>query len=149
MSKKMLDYVSHLTLVDMNPECIRYCRDMFSGDDRVSYFVNDGVSLPAVRDGSIDFVFSWDSFVHMQRYVIERYMAELWSKMKSGAIGAIHHSFLYAGNDEYSFDNIQGRSNFSPKLFELLCIKYGFELIDQKLFQFNDLRDVLSIFKRP
>jgi len=148
MSDKLLDYSSKLYLVDMNKKCIDRCRERFKDKDNISYFVNDGLSLEAIDDNSIDFVFSWDSFVHMQKFVIENYLAEISKKLKQGEVGAIHHSYLMGGDDEFSFQNKQGRSNFTPELFKLMCSKYNLEIIEQEVFQFNEIYDVFSIFKK-
>ncbi len=43
----------------------------------VEYVVTDGMSLPGIADESIDFVFSFDSFVHMDKSVIQAYFLEM------------------------------------------------------------------------
>ena len=44
----------------------------------LAYFVNDGKSIPKVRDNSQDLVFSFDSFVHMHSNVTEEYVKEIF-----------------------------------------------------------------------
>lgn len=148
MTSKLVDYSSDLYIVDMNESCIDFCRDRFKSKNNVYYYTNNGASLKCIEDNSIDFVFSWDSFVHMQKFVIEKYLEEIGKKLKVGGFGAIHHSNLVGGNDEYSFENIQGRSNFSPQLFKSMCEKYGLEIVNQYDFKFNDLMDCFSFFRR-
>ncbi|PYI61656.1 MAG: hypothetical protein DMC60_04780 [Verrucomicrobia bacterium] len=45
-----------------------------------------------IPEGSIDFVFSFDSFVHPDREIVEAYLSELGTKLKIGGKGFIHHS---------------------------------------------------------
>lgn len=148
ISRKLIGHASKLYLIDINRTCIDCCREIFKSVGNVSYIVNNGLLLDGIDNNSIDFVFSWDSFVHMQRFVIESYLKEIGKKLKVGGFGAIHHSYLHSGNDEYSFENIQGRSNFSPELFKSMCEDFDLEIVEQKLFKFNALHDVFSIFKK-
>ena len=148
MTSKLIDYSSELYIVDMNKSCIDFCKNRFKSKNNIYYFINDGLFLKCIRDNIIDFVFSWDSFVHMQKFVIENYLEEISKKLKTGGIGVIHHSFFSGGSDEYSFKNIQGRSNFTPELFKSMCEKYNLKIIEQEIFKFNDLYDVFSIFEK-
>ena len=54
--------------------------------------LNDGRSLSMIPDASVDFVFSFDSFVHPDRDVVEEYLRQLGTKLKIGGKGFIHHS---------------------------------------------------------
>ena len=45
-----------------------------------------------IPDASVDFVFSFDSFVHPDRDVVEVYLRQLGTKLKIGGKGFIHHS---------------------------------------------------------
>ena len=45
-----------------------------------------------IPDASVDFVFSFDSFVHPDREVVEAYLRQLGTKLKIGGKGFIHHS---------------------------------------------------------
>src|SRR6185437_6909137 len=70
-----------LTLVDLAEPCIEACKKRFDGHDNIEYHVNDGRSLDMVADGTIDFVFSWDSLIHVEDDVIEGYLAQLGRKL--------------------------------------------------------------------
>lgn len=91
-SKEMVDRVKHLTLVDLSPSCIDHCKEIFESYDHVDYVVNDGRSLPGVPDGSVDFVWSYDSFVHMDADTIGSYLAEIDRVLKPGGRAIIHHA---------------------------------------------------------
>jgi ubiquinone/menaquinone biosynthesis C-methylase UbiE len=81
-----------LTVVDLTPKCIEACRTRFAHVKHISYHVNDGKSLAFVPDGSIDFVFSFDSLVHAERDVLEAYVAELARVLGEHGVAFIHHS---------------------------------------------------------
>src|SRR3954468_2896420 len=59
-----------LVIVDLTEGCIEHCRERFADADNIEYHVNDGRSLEMVEDGSVDFVFSFDSLVHAETDVL-------------------------------------------------------------------------------
>lgn len=77
--------------------------NIVSGTAPISAIINDGRSLDAVVDGSVDFVFSFDSLVHLEVEVIESYLKQLASKLTPNGVGFIHHSNMgeYATNFHY------------------------------------------------
>ena len=81
-----------LIVVDLSPPCIEHCRARFAADRHIEYFVNDGRSLDMVADGSLDFVFTFDSLVHVEADVIEAYLQALTRKLAVGGHAFIHHS---------------------------------------------------------
>ena len=85
-----------LVVVDMAENCIEHCKRRFAGTDTIEYHVNDGRSLDAVADDSVDFVFSFDSLVHADADVVEGYLGQLARKLKPNGVGFIHHSNLGA-----------------------------------------------------
>jgi ubiquinone/menaquinone biosynthesis C-methylase UbiE len=85
-------YCDRLTIVDLAPNCIEACKQRFLGDSHITYHVNDGTSLSMVPDRSIDFMFSFDSLVHVESDVIQKYLEQLSKKLRPNGIGFIHHS---------------------------------------------------------
>jgi ubiquinone/menaquinone biosynthesis C-methylase UbiE len=81
-----------LTLIDLSPSCIAFCQERFKGKDHISYRITDGKTLPDVADASIDFVWSFDSFVHMSADVISAYLSEMQRVLKPGGKAIIHHA---------------------------------------------------------
>jgi ubiquinone/menaquinone biosynthesis C-methylase UbiE len=141
-----------LIVVDLNPRCIEKTREKLK-NHVLAYFVNDGKSIPKVRDNSQDLVFSYDSFVHMHANVVEEYIKEIFRVLKPGGHSFIHHSWYYGGEDN-SFSNIAGRANMTPEQFKELVNLYGMEIISQDVIQFEPLglwngTDCISVFKKP
>ena len=86
------DYCKELWAVDKSNECIEACRERFASHSHVRCVLNDGRSLSMIPDASVDFIFSFDSFVHPDREVVEAYLRQLGTKLKIGGRGLIHHS---------------------------------------------------------
>ena len=81
-----------LVIVDLTENCIDHCRKRFAELDHITYHVNDGRSLEMIEDESIDFVFSFDSLVHVELDILEGYLEQLGRKLRPGGAGFIHHS---------------------------------------------------------
>ena len=139
-----------LHIVDMNECCITCCMDKFKDVNNIQYHINDGQSLDMIQDNSIDFMISWDSFVHMNQQVIESYIKQISLKLKASSYGIIHHSNLINGSESV-FNNIGGRSNMTADTFKNICEKNDLYVVSQELKQIGTikgLKDCITIFKK-
>jgi len=133
----------------------------------VRCYLNDGRSLSMIPDASVDFVFSFDSFVHLRRELVEAYLSELGRTLKLGGKGFIHHSNLGAFADSLServpqpmrkllrkikiLDWEHHRNpTVSADLFQSLCAQTGLHCVSQELINWRGRRliDCLSWFVR-
>jgi SAM-dependent methyltransferase len=94
LTKYLRNYCQKLIGVDLAPKCIEHCKNIFADDNRLSFFQNDGRSLDMIPDESSDFVFSYDSFVHVERSDVVAYLQQIPRKMKRDGVCFIHHSNL-------------------------------------------------------
>jgi SAM-dependent methyltransferase len=81
-----------LVVVDLNEACIEACEARFADSRNIEYHVNDGLTLPMVEDGSVDFAFSFDSLVHADAAAVESYVRELARTLSPDGIAFLHHS---------------------------------------------------------
>jgi SAM-dependent methyltransferase len=88
------DLCERLVVVDLTERCIEYCRERFREASHLEYHVNDGRSLAMIEDESVDFVFSFDSLVHVDEDVLASYLNQLATKLKPNGVGFFHHSNL-------------------------------------------------------
>lgn len=139
-----------LSIVDLNEYCISKCVNKF-GSKIKAYYVNDGKSLKSIPDNSMDFVFSFDSFVHIHFNVFSEYIKEFRRVMKENSHGVIHHSWL-GGGEDYSFRNLGGRANCSPEDLNRVLEENGFEVVSQTPCSvsvwFEDLNDLITVFRK-
>jgi hypothetical protein len=161
------DYCQELWIVDRAEKCIEECRRRFAVDSHVRCYVNDGRSLSMIPDASIDFIFSFDSFVHTDREVVEGYLRELGTKLKPGGKGFIHHSNFgeYANSlrerlppaltklliKAEILDWAHHRNpSMSADLFRHLCAQQGLHCLSQELVNWRGRRliDCFSSFTR-
>ena len=161
------DYCEQLWAVDKSSECIEACRQRFAAESHVRCCLNDGRSLSMVPDRSVDFVFSFDSFVHPDREIVEGYLRELGAKLKNGGKGFIHHSNFgeYANSPRERLPEFLAKPLIKAKildwahhrnpgmtaeLFRALCNQNGLHCISQELVNWRGRRliDCLSLFVR-
>jgi ubiquinone/menaquinone biosynthesis C-methylase UbiE len=80
------------TLVDLSPNCLSYCQRRFAAKTNVDYFLTTGMSLPHYCTEQINFIWSYDAFVHMHAEVIASYLSECARVLKNGGTAIIHHA---------------------------------------------------------
>ena len=161
------DYCQQLWVVDASDECVEACRRRFAAEPHVHCYLNDGRSLSMIPDASLDFVFSFDSFVHLRRELVEAYLRELKRTLKIGGKGFIHHSNLAAYAHSLS-ERVPGpmrkllrkvkildwehhrNPTMSADLFRSLCGQAGLHCVRQELINWRGRRliDCLSLVER-
>jgi SAM-dependent methyltransferase len=162
-SNYLKDRCKELHLVDPAADCIEACRSRFAADQHVSCHVNDGRSLEMIPSASIDFVFSFDSLVHVRRETVEAYVAQLAAKLTGEGRGFIHHSNLgeYASSIArrarklVSKGNVVGSDHqrdpeMTAALFRGICEEHGLKCVCQELVNWRGRRliDCFSIIAR-
>lgn len=167
----LLRLCDQLTAIDLTERCIEHCRVKFAAHPQFTAWTNDGESLDVVPDGSLDFVFSFDSLVHAEAPVLRRYLQQLARKLKPGGTGFIHHSNLRALADASGrFPPWLTRTNWraptmSARLFREYCAEAGLRCSSQEVINWISrsrradrhrvpgdglpLTDALSVFERP
>jgi hypothetical protein len=161
------EHCQELWAVDKSSECIEACRQRFAGEPRIRCHLNDGRSLSMIPDSSVDFVFSFDSFVHPDREIVEGYLRQLGSKLKIGAKGFIHHSNFgeYVNSPRERLPEFVAKPlikagildwahhrnpDMTAGLFRELCAQNGLHCVSQELVNWRGRRliDCLSLFVR-
>lgn len=149
-------FCDHLTLVDLVPECIEACRRRFGETGRITYAVNDGSTLPMVADESIDFAFTWDSLVHVERETMRSYTHELGRVLTVGGYAFIHHSNLGAYAERLPEFNwakdlhARGKTMSAAAMREA-CREAGLQCVSQELIPWGGTGlfiDCISLLKR-
>jgi ubiquinone/menaquinone biosynthesis C-methylase UbiE len=113
-----------LHLADVSERCLALCRERFGDSPRIAYHRVAGDGLACLPDASIDFIWSYDVFVHVNPLDTDRYLADFARVMHSGARAVIHHADRYHSHAE----RVAGfRSNLSREFFAELCRRHGLQ----------------------
>jgi SAM-dependent methyltransferase len=81
----------HLYVVDFYPELLQELRRNFNKPN-MTFIRNHGSDFPGVPEGSVDFVFSFDCFVHLDAPLIEAYLKNIRQILMPGGNVVIHYS---------------------------------------------------------
>lgn len=96
---------------DISKPAINHCENIFGFEilnDKAKFYLNDGKSLSEVEDSSIDFVFSYDSLVHVNMDAINGYLREISRVLTDSGKAFLHHSNMGDYGEEQI--NPHGRS---------------------------------------
>ena len=103
---ELLRIAANLTLVDLSDTAIEVCRERFKYYDNIDYHVTESCTLPFIPDNSMDLVFSWGVFVHIEKQLIAGYFREFERVIKPGGRIWVQHGAL-------GTHVAQSRSNFT------------------------------------
>jgi 2-polyprenyl-3-methyl-5-hydroxy-6-metoxy-1,4-benzoquinol methylase len=145
-----------LTVVDVSGRCIDACKERFTDASHIRYHINDGMSLSMVEDESIDFVFSFDSLVHVEQDVIDAYVKQLATKLTANGAVFMHHSNLAAVEGKVQHAHWRARS-VSAQTVRASAEEAGLHCFAQEIVNFGDshvgrgdeLIDCFTILRRP
>jgi SAM-dependent methyltransferase len=113
-SQYLKDLADRLVVVDLSEECIDACKKRFASAPNIDYHVNDGTSLAMVPTNSVDFIFSFDSLVHVDQSVLTAYLKQFQRILTNDGVAFLHHSNLGEYSAKYR------RIRTVPKLEGLL-----------------------------
>ncbi len=153
-TKFLMQYTANIfSGVDLSEECIQYCKDNFKAK-KCTFFRNDGVSLAAVSVNKFDFVFSFDSLVHVSQEVLQNYIQQILSLLKPDGVCFIHHSnfgevLKQTGvqEDHGGYKHMRDQTTSSKDIYDFI-LDHGGKVICQEIIDWGggDSIDCLTTF---
>jgi ubiquinone/menaquinone biosynthesis C-methylase UbiE len=111
-----------LVLVDLNAEFFDYLRERFpEAVPRMRFYQTRGYELAGVDDASIDFAFSFGTFVHIEPEGIDAYLGELRRVLRPGAVAVLQ----YADKSKPRGRENADFSDMDPARMEALAAKHA------------------------
>ena len=145
-TEELQKLVKDLIIADISKKCLDICKERFKSKSNIEYNLIDK-RLDFIEDNTIDYVWSYDVFVHINPSDVERYIEDIQRVLKPGGCAVIHHSGtypLYKGNKE------AWRAYLGKKQFANLVTKHGMKIIEQNETLVHLPGDVITVFaKQP
>jgi ubiquinone/menaquinone biosynthesis C-methylase UbiE len=132
-----------LFLVDVSERVLDLCRARFAQAPNIQYRLTDRARID-VPDASIDVIWSYDVFVHINPIDAKSYFREFARVLKSQGRAVIHHPGAPPSGGS---ERPQFRSELTSDMVKRFAADSGLELVEQTT-DFVNHGDVLSIFRR-
>ena len=143
---------SKLVGLDISQACVDTCTERFADCDNVEFRVSSGTDLGGVDDASVDTIWSFDVFVHINEKELNSYTKEFARVLKPGGNGVLHHGT--AGGSTGGW-----RSDVTDTRMRELLSGAGLEVVDQFRswvdpdsnveHQAGLYDDAITVFKKP
>jgi len=149
-TEALLETGGSLVAVDISEECLRVCRERFGEREGLRFVLTPGDSLPEVEDGSIDAIWSFDAFVHINRPEVAQYAKEFRRVLREGGVGVVHHGTVGGRSGGW-------RSDLTDEGMRELLVAAGLEVLEQ-FEKWSDgeqehlaglYGDAITVFRRP
>ncbi len=142
---KYLLGAKEVILVELNPEFFHYLIERFKEDTfKFRFYQTSGYELEGIDAESIDFVFSFGTFVHIDPEGIYEYLKNIKIVLKQEAIAVIQYSDKTKRNAREN----KGFSDMDPKKMEAFAKKLNLKILDHNTRLF-DSSSIIVVQKIP
>ncbi len=135
---------NQLIIVDTTPKCLEICKQRFSDKTNIDYKLMESDNIDFISSDSVDHVWSYDVFVHINPSDIDQYMRNFARVLKRGGIGIIHH----AGGKYISYkEEKKGfRSKMTAETFKTMVESANMKVIEQNRDLVHKKGDIITVF---
>jgi SAM-dependent methyltransferase len=137
-----------VVIVELNGEFFQYLEDRFpEAREKLRFHETSGYEMGAVDDASVDFVFSFGTFVHIDPDGIDAYLGEIRRILRPGGIATIHYGDrskkFFAGRPP----GFGGFSNMDARKMENFVSRHRFQMLEHDRRSLNHSNVV--VLRRP
>lgn len=147
-----------LHLAEPSEAMIRHLRQRFAGVSNLRYYHTNGMTLPALPPESLDYVITFDVFVHFEPRLVYWYLRQIMHLLKPSGMGVIHYANVLTpiGWQQFEMDlelNVQHRTSFAafgvmcPQLMTRFLKSLELEVISADIEVIP--RDAIAVFRKP
>ena len=153
---KVVDRVRRLYALDISAAMLERARGALGPRANVEYVLLEEPRLPAELTERVDFLYSFDVFVHFDLHMMRRMLGEIARVLVPAGKAFVHTTNLaapggwerFAGQDSYS---VKGHFFVSPETVRILAERAGFRVVkssspDPANFYLN--RDYLVVLEK-
>jgi SAM-dependent methyltransferase len=137
-----------VVVVELNREFFAYLESRFpEAAGKLRFYETSGYELGGVEDDSIDFAFSFGTFVHIDPDGIDAYLGEIRRVLRPGGTASIHYADrskrFFAGRPP----GYGGFSEMDAGKMERLVAGHEFELVEHDTRLLNHSN--VAVFRKP
>lgn len=146
-----VESADEVTLVDILPQNIEFCKERFKDKSNITYYQNNGYNLEKLENDAYTALFCYDAMVHFEMMDIYDYLVDIYRVLVAGGKALLHHS-NYDSDYRASFENsVQSRSFMNEKIFAYLAYRAGFKILRQKIIDWGEDKelDCISLLQKP
>lgn len=137
LAKRLVPHVALYYGFDISPRMLKLAREGIS-DARARFELLEDARLPLHLSGQLDFVFAFDVFLHLDLYVMRRYLDEMARVLKTDGRAFVHTTNLTSdgGWDNFAkFDQYRPETHFyvSPETVRTLARRAGFDVVKESV----------------
>jgi ubiquinone/menaquinone biosynthesis C-methylase UbiE len=133
-SQQISNRANRILLVDVLESNIEYCKQRFSGQDHIGYYVTKGNELSGIADASVTSVFSYDAMVHFESIDLIAYLQEIHRILVPKGKTLLHFSNFDDFPEKTYHENPHWRNFFSAKMMIHFATRFGFRVIETRTF---------------
>ena len=93
-SELLQPLANRLILTDISKTCLDICQQRFKRHNNIEYHLIEKC-LDFIGDHTIDYIWSYDVFVHINPSDVEKYVADISRILRADGYAIIHHSGNY------------------------------------------------------
>lgn len=140
----------HLTLVDVNPDNISYCKKHLGDLGDIDIVQNNGLDLSVLPSNGFSHVYSFDAMVHFDLELVIAYIAEFARVLERDGTALIHHSNFSQSPGSDFRSNPHWRNFMSDGLFSHVAQRHNFSIMEQKIIGWGNVPelDCITVMKR-
>ena len=120
--------VKRLYAVDFHQELLNELKSNFSPKN-LTFVKNNGNDFPGIPNGSIDFIFSFGTFVHLDVEIIDRYLQNMKALLKPSTNVVIQ----YSDKSKPLGNSNKGFSENDPDTMRRLVSSHGYSIYEEDI----------------
>lgn len=132
-----LSKAQHIILVDILKKNINYCKERFSAEKKIQYYVNNGNDLQEIESNSCTALFTYDAMVHFEMLDVAKYLFETERILRKGGKALFHHSNNTEVYNVSFASGKAGRNYMSKQLFAHLADCAGLKILSQHVIDWG------------
>ena len=158
LAARVAPRVKHLYCLDISSEMLKRLSAVLADHDNISYVhTEDGTFPPSLLAAELDFVYSFDVFVHIDLHAMWKYVRQIAQSLRPGGAAFLHTANLltqegwnrFAKQDRFT---MVGHYFITPEVLKTLGARAGLHVereASEDPSNFYKARDYLVVLRKP